>query len=92
MTTQSLVAKYNKGIDLTTRGEFNLALDAFRACLQSVPISIVHSQAELKELQDLIMKCREYITAMRIEIERKRLVNSVSLEFLKCRAQRTTRG
>lgn len=46
LTTQSLVAKYSKGIDLTTRGEFNLALEAFRACLQSVPISIVHSQTE----------------------------------------------
>jgi coatomer protein complex subunit alpha (xenin) len=30
MTLNSLMVKYNKGIDLTTKGEFGLALDSFR--------------------------------------------------------------
>ena len=62
---------------MTTKGEFNLALDVFRACLQTVPLSIVTSQKEQKDLSELIRKISEYVTAMRIEIERKRLVASV---------------
>jgi hypothetical protein len=39
---------------------------------------IVRSQKEQKDLQDFIRKISEYITAMRIELERKKLVASVS--------------
>lgn len=41
---QSILAKYNKGIDLTTKGEFGQALEVFRSCLQSVPLTLVHSK------------------------------------------------
>ena len=30
VTVDSVVAKYERGIDLTTKGEFNQALDVFR--------------------------------------------------------------
>lgn len=43
MTLDTVQTKYNKGIDLTTRGEFNLALDAFRQCLQSIPLVVVNN-------------------------------------------------
>ena len=39
----------------------------------------VVSQKELKEVQEVIRKISEYTTAMRIEVERKRLVSAVIL-------------
>ena len=78
-TLATLHSKYAKGIDLTTKGEFSLALDAFRSCLQTVPLTLLlrSSQQQQQELNDLIKKVTEYITAMRIEIERKRLGTAV---------------
>jgi coatomer protein complex subunit alpha (xenin) len=77
VTLASVRAKYQRGIDATTRGEFAQALEAFRTCLQSVPLTLVTSAKEQKDLQELIHKLSEYITAMRIELERKRLTTSV---------------
>lgn len=68
-------AKYNKGIDLTTKGEFGQALDTFRQCLQGCAVTVVTSQKEKQELTELIRKVGEYITAMRIELERKKIVS-----------------
>lgn len=73
-----ILVKYNRGIELTTKGEFGQALDAYRHCLQCVPLVVVHSQKEQKDLVELIKKIGEYITAMRIELERKRLASAVS--------------
>jgi len=33
VTVQSILAKYNRGIELTTKGEFGQALDSFHSCL-----------------------------------------------------------
>jgi hypothetical protein len=63
-----------KGTDLTTKGEFTGALQAFRQCLQSVPLLAISSEQAQTDLQNLIKRLVEYITAMRIELERKRLV------------------
>jgi hypothetical protein len=40
---------------------------------------VVTSQKEQKELDELKRKITEYIIAMRIELERKRLVSAVSI-------------
>lgn len=80
VTLGSVLAKYNKGIDLTTKGEFGQALDVFRYCLQSVPLAVVTNKDQAKELQEIIRKSSEYITAMRIELERKRLVSAGSTD------------
>jgi len=44
-----------------------------------VTLTVVTSPKEQKELQDLIRKISEYITAMRIELERKKLASAVRI-------------
>jgi coatomer protein complex subunit alpha (xenin) len=78
ITLNNITAKYNSGIELTTKGDFVAALDTFRSCLQSIPLVILKSKKDASELQDLIRKISEYITAMRIELERKKLVGTAS--------------
>jgi hypothetical protein len=75
---QNLLTKYNGGIESTTKGDFPTALEQFRSCLQATTLIALKSSKEQKELQDFIRKISEYITAMRIELERKRLVAAVS--------------
>jgi hypothetical protein len=43
---------------------------------------VVTSQKEQKELEELKRKITEYIIAMRIELERKRLVSAVSIYII----------
>jgi len=49
--------------------------------MQCITITVVTSQKEAKELQELIRRITEYIIAMRIELERKKLVSAVSIKF-----------
>jgi hypothetical protein len=57
---------------------------------------VVTSQKEQKELEELKRKITEYIIAMRIELERKRLVSAVTIYIyhysIFFRAPLTTRG
>ena len=69
---------FTKGIDFTTKGAFKEAIQAFRQCLQFVPLIVVTSDAQLKVVTALIKSLVEYITAMRVELERKRLVAAQS--------------
>jgi hypothetical protein len=59
-------------LECTTNGNFSGALDAFRSCLQGIPLTVVFTQKEQKELLEFIRKIGEYITAMRVELERKK--------------------
>lgn len=79
----TLTTKYNRGIELTTVGDFAKALDAFRSCLQTVPVTLVRGEQEARELQDLVKRTTEYVSAMRIELERKRLAASGSTDNIR---------
>lgn len=59
---------------MTTKGEFSESLKVFREALRSVSMTALSSQQEVNKLQITIKKLVEYITAMRLEIERKKLV------------------
>jgi len=83
--------KYNAGIELTTKGEFAQALDSFRSTLQAIPLVVLASPKDQKDLNDFIRKISEYITAMRIEIERKRLVAAVNSLIFSCYIERDIR-
>jgi coatomer protein complex subunit alpha (xenin) len=74
VTLSQIESLATKGVELTTKGEFSESLKVFREALRSVSLVAVVSSKELKMLQGLIGKVVEYITAMRIEIERKKLV------------------
>ena len=78
LNLRTLTSKYSKAVDLTTKGEFSQALDAYRQCLHCVPLTIVTSHKEQKELTEMVRKVAEYVTAMRIELERKRLLSQVN--------------
>ena len=68
---------------MTTKGEFVTALETFRGCLQVATLVLLKSTKEQKELQEFIRKVSEYVAAMRIELERKKIVGSVSMESFK---------
>ncbi len=61
-------------MELTTKGEFSEALRVFREALRSVCMLALTTESERKKLLGLIGKMVEYICAMKIEIERKKLV------------------
>ena len=74
---------FTKGKDLTTKGDFSAAIIAFRQCLQFVPLIVINSEPLMKVLNSLVKKLVEYITANRIELERKRLVASGSDDLMR---------
>ena len=71
---QTLQKVFKTGIENTTKGDFSGALSAFRQCLQFVPVIVINSEQSMSAVKSLIKRLVEYITAMRIELERKRLV------------------
>lgn len=78
LTLQMLQKMFSKGKEMTTQGNFNGAIVAFRNCLQCVPLLAVSSDQAVAEVKALVAKLVEYITAMRVEIERKNLLTSGS--------------
>ena len=74
VTVASIEGKVARGVELTTKGDFSNALKTYRSCLQSITLMAVTTAAEQKTIQQLIKKIVEYITAMRIELERKKTV------------------
>jgi coatomer protein complex subunit alpha (xenin) len=79
----TLQRMFSKGKEMTTQGDFVGAIVAFRNCLQTVPLLAVTSDLSLKDVKTLTAMLVEYITAMRVEIERKRLVSSGSQDTIR---------
>ena len=50
ISLDTLQTSVNKGIEHTTKGEFQQALDTFRLALQTVPLMSVSSQSDIKEV------------------------------------------
>ena len=76
VSIQSLEDKMAKGIDLTTKGDFVGSLAVFRSLIQSTPLMAVFSQQEVHKVKALIRQAVEYVTAMRLELERQELRKS----------------
>jgi hypothetical protein len=70
----TLQKMFSKGIECFTKGDFNGSILAFRNCLQFVPLIVVSSEKEMATVTSLTKRLVEYITANRIELERRRLV------------------
>lgn len=59
---------------MTTKGDFATALKAFRSIIHQACLLAVTSQKDVTIVKALIAKVKEYITGLRIELEKKRLV------------------
>lgn len=77
----NLMQKLARGLDLTSKGDFSGALESFRITLQSIPLMALTDPKDFKEVQQIIRKVSEYIMAMRIELERKKVVGQVSILY-----------
>eukprot|EP00163_Fabomonas_tropica_P030426 TRINITY_DN6854_c0_g1_i2.p1 TRINITY_DN6854_c0_g1~~TRINITY_DN6854_c0_g1_i2.p1 ORF type:complete len:1127 (-),score=252.92 TRINITY_DN6854_c0_g1_i2:190-3570(-) len=54
-----------------TSGKFNDSLAQFSEILHSIPCVVVETRQDVNEIKELVVICREYITALRLELKRK---------------------
>jgi coatomer protein complex subunit alpha (xenin) len=71
--SQLIQERVKEALRLVTAGKFAEALAAFRACLQSVPLSCAADGPEEERLTDMVDMCREYVNFCRLETTRKSL-------------------
>jgi coatomer protein complex subunit alpha (xenin) len=50
ITLATLQKMFSNGIEMTTKGEFNTAILAFRQCLQSVPLLAISSEEAQQDI------------------------------------------
>jgi len=67
-----LVERLKGAYKMVTDGKFQEALDTFVWIIRAVAVTVVHSKQQLNELRELLSICREYISALKIELERKK--------------------
>mmetsp|Transcript_23313 Transcript_23313/g.51496 ORF Transcript_23313/g.51496 Transcript_23313/m.51496 type:complete len:1215 (-) Transcript_23313:268-3912(-) len=72
-TPQNILEQVKEGQKLTTQGKFSEGLEVFRNALLSIPLSVATDAKEEQQLLEMIDICREYTTAMRLEVTRKGL-------------------
>ena len=73
VSVRSLEEKQAAGIDATTKGDFAQSLAIFRSLIQAATLVAVYSDQEAKKVKDMIRLATEYVTAMRLELERQEL-------------------
>jgi len=74
VTPESIQARINKGIDLMTAYDLGNCLKAFTSCIQMVPLLAITTAEQKVLVAAQIVKIVEYLTAVRCEMERKKLV------------------
>merc|ERR1711939_987642 len=62
-----------EGHRTTTGGDFPKALRCFREVLNALTLAVAETSEEEQQLLDIVDMCREYVTAMRLEVTRKEL-------------------
>jgi coatomer protein complex subunit alpha (xenin) len=72
-TSQYIIDQVKEANTLTSSGKFKEALPMFRSALQCIPLSFATDTQVEQSLTELIEVCREYTTAMRLELARKAL-------------------
>jgi len=68
-----LELKMAQGIDLTTKGDFVASLTVFRSIIQAATMIAAFTDKEVQKVKTLIGQAVEYVTAMRIELQRQDL-------------------
>ena len=79
MSLASLEAACTRGVELTTKGDFVDALEAFRCCLRSVCLVSLRDATEEGSVKLLMARVVEYATFLRIQLELKKLEGSSDL-------------
>ena len=59
------------------KGKFDDALAGFRGLVRSIPFVVVLGKSEAREIKELLGICREYITAIVVETERRKIKSKV---------------
>jgi coatomer protein complex subunit alpha (xenin) len=75
----SLVERLKTAYALVTSGQFQDALAAFSQLAAAISVVVVDSRQGVGDLKELLGICREYLTALRLEIQRKRTSEPVRL-------------
>mmetsp|Transcript_3323 Transcript_3323/g.4566 ORF Transcript_3323/g.4566 Transcript_3323/m.4566 type:complete len:1271 (+) Transcript_3323:103-3915(+) len=77
ITLQSVIEnKLKPAYKATTAGKFGEALQLFLATLHSIPLLVVDSKKEVSEAKEMLGICREYVTGLRMELQRKDLATA----------------
>lgn len=87
-----LVERLKGAYSFVTGGKFQEALDQFLSIIATIPVVVVDSRHQVKELKELLGICREYVTGLRLELARKRTqeparVVELAAYFTHCRLQ-----
>lgn len=77
-----------------TEGKFAPALQEFLSVLHTLPLVVVEKKAEVQEVGELLGICREYVTAIRLELTRRDTADPVKQAalrayFTQCKLQTT---
>lgn len=71
-TLPALVEKLKMGYALVTGGKFVEAQDCMSFILTAIAVTVVDNRQQVGEIKELVGICREYITALRLELLRKK--------------------
>ena len=72
LTLPALVERLKAGYVLFTNGKFQEAHDAFAHIVSAICLTVVEVRSQVGELKELLGIAREYLTALRLELLRKR--------------------
>ncbi|KAJ6240808.1 coatomer subunit alpha [Anaeramoeba flamelloides] len=70
---QLLDIDLKKAYQLSTSGKFQGSLDKFLEIIKKIPFLVVHSKDNFYKVKELIGICREYITGISMELERRKI-------------------
>jgi len=66
-TMKHLVAGIRSGYRFFQGGKFNDSMNAFKDVLTKIPLVVTDNRNEANEMKEMLVICREYITAIRIK-------------------------
>ena len=72
VTLSSIVERLKQGYQIVTAGKFPEALELFTGILTACAVTVVSSRQEVSHLKELMGICRDYITALNLELLRKK--------------------
>jgi coatomer protein complex subunit alpha (xenin) len=92
VTLPQCVELLKKAYAAVTGGKFTVALESCTAILHALPLLCAESKAQEKEAVELGQICREYVTAMRLELAKRDTTDparkaSLAVHFTLCKLQ-----